>query len=213
MKKSEHIYQKIFKRLFDIVFSITILLLLSPFLIILALCIVIDDGLPVIFHQKRSGLNDVPFQIFKFRTMKNKQVPVESNSHNDYNWQYRVPDDFVFKSADENNPNITKVGRFMRKYSLDELPQFINVLKGDMSVIGPRPEILPISQCYDKEQKKRLKVKPGVSGWAQVNGRSEMNHGEKIRYDLYYVENISVVLDFKILFKTATHVFVGKGSV
>lgn len=145
--------------------------------------------------------------------MKNKQVPVESNSHNEYNWPNRVPDDFIFKTAEENNPNITQVGHFIRKYSLDELPQFINVLKGDMSVIGPRPEIIPITKCYDKEQKRRLEVKPGISGWAQVNGRSEMNHGEKIKNDLYYVENISLWLDVKILFKTIAQVVVGRGSV
>lgn len=145
--------------------------------------------------------------------MKNKQVPIQSNSYTSYNWADRVPDDFIFKSNDDDNPNITKVGHIIRKYSLDELPQFINVLKGDMSVIGPRPEILPITQCYDQEQKRRLEVKPGISGWAQVNGRSEMNHGEKIKYDLYYVENISLWLDLKILFRTAIQVMVGKGSV
>lgn len=213
MKQSNNTFQKLLKRLFDIVFSFILLILLSPIFFILGLWIVIDDGFPIFFKQKRSGLNDIPFQIFKFRSMKNKQIPVQSNSHNNYSWTNGVPDEFVFKTNDEDNPNITKVGRFIRKYSLDEFPQFINVLKGDMSVIGPRPEILSISKYYNEEQKRRLEVKPGVSGWAQVNGRSEMNHGEKIKYDLYYVKKISLWLDLKILFKTILQVLAGRGSV
>lgn len=213
MKQSQNTFQQNIKRLFDIVFSSFVLIILSPLFIILSLWIIKDDRLPIFFKQKRSGLNEVPFQMFKFRSMKNKQVPVKSNSHNEYNWPNRVPDDFVFKTSEENNPNITNVGHFIRKYSLDELPQFINVLKGDMSVIGPRPEILPITRCYDKEQKRRLEVKPGISGWAQVNGRSEMNHGEKIKNDLYYVDNISLWLDLKIILMTIKQVIVGKGSV
>jgi len=151
--------------------------------------------------------------MYKFRSMKNKQVQVQSNTIDTFNWTNRVPDDFVFKTIGEENPNITKVGKFIRKYSLDELPQFINVLKGDMSVIGPRPEILAISKCYDNQQKRRLSVKPGISGWAQVNGRSEMNHGQKIQYDLYYVDNYSLWLDIKILIFTVKQVIFGKGSV
>src|SRR5699024_2233652 len=106
-----------------------------------------------------------------------------------YDWKNGVPDDFVFKTGSIDNPNITRVGQFIRKYSLDELPQFFNVLKGDMSVVGPRPEIIDITKCYNSEQKRRLAVKPGITGWAQANGRSDMNHGEKIRHDLYYVNN------------------------
>lgn len=210
LKKTFH---NIIKRLLDIVFSSLTLILLSPVFLVLVLLIVIDDGFPVFFKQKRSGKGDIPFKIFKFRSMKNKQVAVPSNSHNDYNWKNGVPDSFVFKMSSEDNPNITKIGRFIRKYSLDELPQFINVLKGDMSLVGPRPEILPISNCYNEYQKKRLHVKPGITGWAQANGRSEMNHGEKIRHDLYYVENFSLWLDIKIIFKTIKIVVIGRGSV
>lgn len=190
-----------------------VLICLSPILLIIAILIIIDDGFPVFFKQKRSGLNNQPFNMYKFRSMKNKQIPVPSNSHNDYDWEDGVPDDFIFKTASEDNPNITKIGLFIRKYSLDELPQFINVLKGDMSIIGPRPEILPISKCYDHYQRKRLLVKPGITGWAQVNGRSEMDHGTKIEHDLYYVNNFSILLDIKILFKTVFQVVLGRGSV
>lgn len=172
-----------------------------------------DDGRPVFFKQKRSGKNDERFAMYKFRSMKNKQVAVPSNSHNEYNWKNGVPDDFVFKTSSEDNPNITRIGGFIRKYSLDELPQFINVLKGDMSIIGPRPEITPISSCYSEYQKKRLAVKPGISGWAQANGRSDMNHGKKIEYDLYYVDNFSLWLDVKVILRTVVQVVGGKGSV
>lgn len=214
---SDHLKKKpiqhLLKRLFDIVFSLIILIILSPVFFVLALWIIIDDGLPVFYKQKRTGVNNTPFRIYKFRSMKNKQVAVKSNSHHAYDWEDEVPDDFVFKMASEDNVNITKVGRFIRKYSLDELPQFINVLKGEMSVIGPRPEIPVISNHYSNFQQRRLKVLPGITGWAQVNGRSEMNHGEKIHHDLHYVDNFSLWLDVKILFKTIAQVFAGKGSV
>lgn len=212
-KQSNKVFHNFIKRLLDIVLSSLALIILSPVLLMIALLIIIDDGLPVFFKQRRSGKNDIPFKIFKFRSMKNKQVAVPSNSHNDYNWKNRVPDDFVFKMGSEDNPNITKIGHFIRKYSLDELPQFINVLKGEMSLVGPRPEILPISDCYDEYQKRRLDVKPGITGWAQANGRSEMNHGEKIKHDIYYVDNFSVWLDIKIIFKTIKIVVAGRGSV
>lgn len=201
------------KRLFDIVFSLVALIMLTPIFLILGIWILFDDGFPIFFKQKRSGLNDQPFEMYKFRSMKNKQVPTPSNSHNEYNWKNGVPDDFIFKATSEDNPNITNVGRVIRKYSLDELPQFINVLKGDMSIIGPRPEIIPITRCYNSYQKRRLEVKPGITGWAQANGRSEIDHGQKIEHDLYYVDNFSLWLDVKIFFKTIMQVVVGRGSV
>src|SRR5699024_10515011 len=154
----------------------------SPIFVLVSLRIIKDDGFPIFFKQNRSGVNNKTFKIYKFRSMKNKQVQVKSNSHNNYNWKDRVPDDFVFKTSEINNPNITKVGHFIRKYSIDELPQFINVLKGEMSVVGPRPEITAITKYYDEEQMRRLSVKPGVTGWAQVNGRSNISHGKKIAY-------------------------------
>lgn len=206
-------FQHLIKRIFDIVFSLIALILLLPIFLVLALWIVIDDGFPVFFRQKRSGRFDTVFELYKFRSMKNKQISVPSNSHQSYQWENGVPDDFVFKMAQEDNPNITRVGHFIRKYSLDELPQFINVLKGEMSIIGPRPEILAISKFYNDEQRKRLLVKPGITGWAQVNGRSNMDHGEKIRHDLYYVYHFNLWLDIKIFFQTIFQVVLGKESV
>ena len=189
------------------------LIVLIPLFLILAYLIIKEDGRPVFFKQQRSGKLDIPFGMYKFRSMKVKQISDVKSKGTIYNWVDGVPDDFIFKTSSVDNPNITRMGKFIRKYSLDELPQFYNVLKGDMSVIGPRPEIIEISRCYSSEQKMRLSVKPGISGWAQANGRSEMNHGEKIKHDLYYVNNFSLWLDIMILTKTVWQVLSGKGSV
>lgn len=176
--------------------------------------IIIDDGFPIIYRQQRSGYKNKPFYIYKFRSMKNeKDKNKKAEAGNLYNWSNGVPDDFVFKSVDDKNPNVTLIGRFLRKYSLDELPQFMNVLKGDMSIIGPRPEILSISKHYNTKQQKRLEVKPGITGWAQVNGRSDIDHGEKIKHDLYYVDNIGIKIDLKILILTIIQVIFGRGAV
>lgn len=212
LKPSKGIFYKTSKRIFDILASLSILTLVSPILAYVALRIKLEDGGPVIFKQKRSGLNDQPFLIYKFRSMKvNNQPKVKQESP--YNWPDRVPDDFVFKTTQGFNPNVTNIGRFIRKYSLDELPQFINVLKGEMSIVGPRPEIVEITKCYDQQQEQRLLVKPGITGWAQVNGRSELPHGEKIAYDLYYVKHQSIALDLKIFFRTIYQAFFGKGAI
>jgi lipopolysaccharide/colanic/teichoic acid biosynthesis glycosyltransferase len=202
----------LFKRLFDIIFSSIALILLSPVLVAVSIAIVTEDKCPILFKQKRAGLHDNSFNIYKFRSMRLQKDSVEKKNSPTYNWENGVPDDFVFKT-DGFNPNVTKVGRFIRKTSVDELPQFFNVLLGNMSVIGPRPEIIEITKCYNIEQKQRLLVKPGITGWAQVNGRSESNHGEKINNDLYYVENRSMFLDAKILFMTIYQTLFGKGAI
>lgn len=167
--------------------------------------------MPILFKQKRVGKNGKIFVMYKFRSMKNMSERKESPSY-DFDWPDGVPDDFVFKSSGS-NPNITKIGQFIRKYSIDELPQFINVFQGRMSLIGPRPEIPEITQHYNEQQKKRLSVKPGITGWAQVNGRSDIDHGDKIKYDNEYVDNKTILLDIKIFFLTIFQTFTGKGSV
>ena len=212
-KESKKSFQIAIKRLFDLIFSSIVLIILIPLFLVLAFLIIKEDGLPVFFKQNRSGKHDSYFKMYKFRSMKTKQTFVGNNKRKVYDWKNGVPDDFVFKTGTVENPNVTKIGKYIRKYSLDELPQFFNVLKGDMSVIGPRPEIIDITKCYNNEQKSRLLVKPGITGLAQVNGRSNMNHGEKIKYDLEYVRNFSLWIDFKILIKTVLQVLVGKGSV
>ena len=127
-----------------------------------------------------------------------------------YNWMNGVPDDFIFKSP--NNEEISKFGRLLRKTSIDELPQLINVLRGEMSLIGPRPEIPEITECYNEKQNNRLLLKPGLTGLAQVNGRADSCHGNKIDHDLYYVKNISFKMDMKILVLTILIILKCKGA-
>ncbi|MGQ3889246.1 sugar transferase [Legionella sp. CNM-1927-20] len=199
------------KRGIDILISLLAIILLLPIYLIVAIWIVINDGCPILFLQKRAGYLNNPFYIYKFRTMKLQQ-PKKPIS---YSWQNGVPDDFVFKQETDNtySINLTSVGSFLRKWSLDELPQFFNVLIGDMSLVGPRPELTEIADCYNQEQFNRLKVKPGITGWAQVNGRSNINHGEKIKFDLEYVKNYSLWMDTKILFLTLLKVLFKQGAV
>lgn len=216
-KKFSRLFNKISKRALDISVSAAALVVVSPVLLYVSYKIKKEDSGPIIFKQERSGKNDEPFEMVKFRSMKvnNKSIGTHSLAGKDLyeDWRGRVPDDFVFKSASGLNPNITEIGAFIRKYSIDELPQLLNVLKGDMSIVGPRPEIIQITNHYDDIQRKRLEVKPGITGWAQVNGRSDMNHGKKIEHDLWYIENESFWLDLKILWMTFKQVIIGKGSV
>lgn len=127
-----------------------------------------------------------------------------------YEWDEGVPEDFTFKSGFDSR--VTSIGKVLRKYSLDELPQLFNVLLGDMSIVGPRPEIPEITEFYNLHQRKRLLVKPGMTGYAQINGRSEIQHGKKIEHDLYYVDNQSFFLDVKVILSTVKLVLKGNGS-
>lgn len=188
--------------------------MLSPIFFYTSYKIKKEDNGPIFYRQKRSGLYNIPFTIFKFRSMKvNNTVIGTHEKENPYIlWEGKVPDDFIFKNTGGRNPNVTNIGAIIRKYSIDELPQLLNVLKGDMSIVGPRPEITQITSYYDSHQRKRLNVKPGITGWAQVNGRGNMNHGKKIELDLWYIKNWSFLLDIKIIFKTFMQVIIGKES-
>lgn len=177
------------KRTLDILIAIVAMVILSPVLIVICIIIRLSDEGPIIFKQERAGKNSRPFVFYKFRTM--------------------IPDVEPFGPSPKSgqDPRLTKVGKFLRKYSLDELPQFFNVLKGDMSIVGPRP--LYVSQIpeWNKRQKKRLLVKPGLTGPAQIGGRAELTLEEKLDLDVKYVETTSLLTDIKIILLTIFYVF------
>ncbi|MDO4917007.1 MAG: sugar transferase [Rothia sp. (in: high G+C Gram-positive bacteria)] len=192
------------KRSIDIVASGFGLILLSPLLLLIGL-IVKSDGGPIFFMQKRVGYRGMPFHMVKFRSMvpnaeELKQKLMDQNEGNG----------ILFKMADD--PRITKIGKFIRKYSIDELPQLWNVFMGDMSLVGPRPPLESEVAQYEEDAYRRLLVKPGITGLWQVSGRSDLSWEESIRLDLYYVENWSVIGDFVILFRTVKAVFAQEGA-
>lgn len=178
------------KRLFDFVTSLFAIILLSPVMIIVSILIKKDDKGPVLFKQKRGGYKQKHFEIYKFRTM----VLNAENIGLGY-------------KTEENDPRITKVGNTLRKYSLDELPQLFNVVKGDMSIVGPRPALPVQTDRYNEYQKKRLDVRPGITGLAQVNGRNSLTWDERIKWDVEYSEKRSFMFDIKILMKTVIILF------
>ncbi len=179
------------KRAFDVAVSLTLLILLSPILIGVGIAIAFKMGTPVLFTQERPGLKGRPFRIYKFRTMTSKTDASGA----------LLPD----------GVRLTPFGKFLRRFSIDEFPQLINILQGDMSLIGPRPLLVEYMPYYTTEQLRRHDVLPGVTGWAQVNGRNAISWEEKFSLDVYYVDNISLWLDFKILLMTAWTVLTGRG--
>ncbi len=170
------------KRLIDVIASSTLIIVTLPLSLPTAVIVAKVMGNPVLFKQTRPGKNEKPFQILKFRTMTDER---DSNGE-------LLPD---YK-------RMTKTGNFIRKTSIDELPQLINVLKGDLSLVGPRPLLMEYLPLYTEEQKKRHLVKPGITGWAQVNGRNAISWEDKFKLDVWYVENQSFKLDMYILYKT-----------
>lgn len=180
-------YRSFFKRFFDIIIAICCLVLFIPVLSIIFLVLLISTKGQPFFLQDRPGINGKIFKVFKFRTMNNK---TDSKGN-------LLPD----------KDRLTKIGILLRKSSLDESPQVINILKGDMSIIGPRPLLPEYMPLYDDEQIKRHNIKPGITGWAQINGRNAISWKKKFEYDLWYIENISIALDFKIFLITVGKVF------
>lgn len=197
---------RIEKRIFDIFVALLLIVCCIPLYLLIALVIAISEGRPVLFKQTRIGKNNREFIIYKFRSMK----PSTPKYMHMYSWKESVPDHFMFKT--DFDESVTPIGKILRKYSLDELPQLFNVVFGEMSMVGPRPEIPEITNYYSSQQAIRLQVKPGLTGYAQVNGRSEINHGKKIEYDLYYIENQSFLFDLKIILATIKQVVKGKGA-
>jgi len=195
---------KIIKRVIDVVGSIVGLLILSPLFLIVAIAIKIDSKGPVFVKLTRVG-RDGNFQMYKFRSMVKNAHAMKKEL-----LKYSERQGPLFKMQDD--PRITKVGKFLRKSRIDELPQFFNVIRDDMSMLGPRPHEPEEVAQYKKHQKKVLAIKPGMSGMAQVSGASDLTFDEEVKLDTYYIENWSLKLDLQILFRTARIVFSGKGA-
>ncbi len=172
------------KRIEDLVLGVLGTIVLSPLLLFISLAIVIDDGFPVFFIQKRMGQGEKPFNCVKFRTMVKNAANIGTG---------------IYTAKDD--PRITKVGKHLRSF-LDELPQIFNVIQGSMSIVGPRPSMIYQAKRYNEEQKKRLMVKPGITGWAQVNGRNNISWPKKIELDCWYADHVAFATDMKIIFMT-----------
>ncbi|UOK43763.1 MULTISPECIES: sugar transferase [Flavobacterium] len=184
-------YKSFFKRFSDVLLSLIGLILLSPVFVLITIGLFFANNGKPFFIQNRPGKNEVLFKIIKFKTMNDKKDK-------------------------EGNPladaqRLTAIGRFVRKTSVDEIPQLINVLLGDMSLIGPRPLLPEYLPLYDEFQKQRHTVRPGITGWAQVNGRNAIDWNQKFEYDVWYVKHLSLILDLKIVFMTIKKVFVREG--
>lgn len=186
-------YKQFLKRAFGILFSSLGLLITSPIMLIVAILIKIESPGPIIFKQQRIGKDGKVFEIYKFRSMCQNAEKTGSGVY-----------------SDKNDSRVTKVGKFIRATSLDEIPQFLNVLKGDMAFIGPRPPLTYHPWTFDKyteHQKKMFDVRPGLTGWAQVNGRKQVEWHKRIELNVWYVEHISFLLDLKIIFSTVFKLF------
>ena len=184
-------YIRIIKPVYDWFIAFFVLLICSPVFLLLTIILLITLRGNPFFTQIRPGKDEELFKLIKFRTMTNEK---DENGN-------LLPD----------RDRLTKVGRFVRKTSLDEVPQLINVLKGDMSLVGPRPLLVKYLELYSSEQRKRHRVKPGITGWAQINGRNQLSWEDKFRFDVWYVNNVSLQLDLKILFVTIKKVFKREG--
>lgn len=179
------------KRAFDLIVSVTVLLLTLPLTGIIAIIVMLKMGRPVLFKQRRPGLYGQPFILYKFRTMTD-----EKDEHG---------------QLLSDTERLTSFGIFMRSLSLDELPQLLNVIKGDLSLVGPRPLLMDYLVLYNEKQKKRHTVKPGITGWAQVNGRNSLTWEEKFDMDVWYAENRTFLTDLKIIFMTVKKVIEREG--
>lgn len=185
-------YRRVFKRVLDLAFGVSALILLAPLFVILTVILTFANrGSGVFFRQLRPGRNGRIFRIIKFRTMTDERDDDGA----------LLPD----------SRRLTKAGRFIRRTSLDELPQLLNVVKGDMSLVGPRPLLIEYLPLYDDVQRRRHDVKPGMTGWAQVNGRNAISWPQKFEYDVWYADNVSFGLDVKILTLTVIKVFRREG--
>ncbi|MCW9706776.1 sugar transferase [Aliifodinibius sp. 1BSP15-2V2] len=184
-------YRSYGKRIFDVIISVLLLTAFSPLLVVISILLFIQNKGDIFFYQRRPGFKEQPFEIIKFKTMTDRRDE-QGNL---------LPD----------MQRITKVGSWIRKLSLDELPQLINVLNGDMSLIGPRPLLFEYIPYYNEQQRKRHEVKPGITGWAQVNGRNSIDWKKKFELDCFYIEHLSFSLDMKIIVLTVVKILKREG--
>lgn len=191
IRKNGGLYRRYFKRLLDFVLSLAAIIILSPILLLIALLVRIKLGSPVIFKQQRPGMNEKIFTLYKFRTMTDERDEKGE----------LLPDEM----------RLTDFGKFLRASSLDELPELFNILKGDMSIVGPRPLLIEYLPLYNAHQRRRHEVRPGLTGWAQVNGRNAIGWEEKFNYDVEYVNKISFLLDVKIILLTILKIIKKEG--
>jgi undecaprenyl phosphate N,N'-diacetylbacillosamine 1-phosphate transferase len=185
------VYRRYIKRAMDFILSLCAIIVLAPVLLIIAILVRVKLGSPVLFKQKRPGLNETIFTLYKFRTMTDAR---------DENGEL-LPDEI----------RLTRFGKFLRSTSLDELPELFNIIKGDMSVVGPRPLLIEYLPLYNNHQKRRHDVRPGLSGHAQVNGRNAISWEDKFELDVEYVDNVSFIGDWKIIFQTLKKAFMREG--
>lgn len=203
---SKIIYSSI-KRIFDVLMSTIGLIILSPILIIIAMVIKIDSKGPIFFAHKRIGKNGKYINVYKFRSMHHNSKEIFENfteeQRKEYNENFKL----------DNDPRVTRIGEFLRKTSLDELPQLINIIKGDMSIVGPRPIVDEEKAKYGVYFDKFISVIPGLTGYWQANGRSDTTYDERVQMDMYYIDNRSLWMDIKIVFKTVIAVIKKEGAV
>lgn len=184
-------YKNIFKPFFDFILSLLGFILLFPFFLLIIVALFFANNGKPFFFQARPGKNEKIFKVIKFKTMNDKR-----NVNGDL-----LPD----------SVRLTRIGKFVRKTSLDEIPQLLNVIKGDMSLIGPRPLLVEYLELYSEEQKQRHNIRPGITGWAQVNGRNTISWEDKFKLDVYYVKNCTLLMDLRIIFWTVKKVFLAHG--
>lgn len=201
------IVYEICKRIFDIVSSVIALIITSPFFIIVAIAIRLESKGKIIFGHTRIGKNGVPFKVYKFRSMYENAAEIFESFTEDQKKEYYEN----FKL--DNDPRVTRVGNFIRKTSLDELPQLINIIKGDMSVVGPRPIVEKEIKKYGQYFNKVFSVKGGLTGYWQANGRSCTSYEDRVKMDIYYIDNRNFWFDIKIIFKTVVSVVKKEGAV
>jgi len=193
------------KRVFDLLFGFFALILALPLMALSALLVFLESGFPIIFRQTRVGRNGHLFEIYKFRTMVKNAEQLQGQVE-----RRDADGNLIHKTKDD--PRVTRVGRILRRFSLDELPQLFNVLAGTMSLVGPRPELPFLVEKYESWQHKRFAILPGMTGWWQINGRSDKPMHLHTEDDLYYIQNRSILLDLRIILRTIWVVLIGKGA-